>query len=241
MHTRSRRLAPPCALAFLSAALVLAACVGDDPSLVSGPTPGPDGGSQSDGPVGSETAAPVDSGGDTESDAADAARPSVRLVFVTKGAYAATPAGGAGGFDDVCNAAASGSAVGGVKNAKFVAWVSTGAVRAATRAQVLGFTGAFQMPDGTAVAQGGADLLDGTIAAFLDHDENGELRAAGTPWTGTTADGAVDTDGTCADWSTNAAAKLATRGTTTEKNGRWTKSVAGSCGDMNPIYCFQVP
>jgi hypothetical protein len=242
MQIRSRRLAPGLALATVSAVLVLAACVGDDPSLVSSPTTGPDGGGQSDGPVGSETAAPVDGGSDaTESDAADASRPPSRLVFVTSEVFAATPSGGAGGFDNACNAAAARSTKIDVKGGKFVAWVSTATARAASHAQVLGFTGAFLMPDGTVIAQSGADLLDGTIAAFLDRDENGEARAAATPWTGTTADGAVDTDGTCADWTSAAAAKNATRGITTEKNSRWTKSVAGSCADMNPVYCFQVP
>ena len=81
----------------------------------------------------------------------------------------------------------------------------------------------------------------GAVAAFLDQDENGDVRAAGKPWTGTTSAGSLDTDGSCADWTSVVAGKNATQGATTEKNARWSKSVPGPCSASNPIYCFQVP
>jgi hypothetical protein len=242
MHFRRRRFALVLSVTAAVGALLLDACVGDDPTLRDG-TPAADGGGPTaDAPSGIDSSPAADSSpADGAVDGADAAPAAPRFVFVTSKSL--TLSVGINQFDDECRSVAQISQKPDIRAKKFVAWASTTSASAKARIGATSFTGTYMLVDGTPIATSGADLLSGTLLAPINRDESGLLRASASVWTGTTPTGDLDPALNCSDWTDNT--KTATQGALAEKNGRWSKSGAptfcGTVGLDTPIYCFEVP
>jgi hypothetical protein len=242
MHFRRRHFALALSVTAAVGTLLLEACVGDDPTLKDG-TPTSDGGPGGDAPSGIDSSPAADSSlTDGAVDAADAAPPPPRFVFVTSKSFSSNLFG-INGFDNECNMVAQISQKPDIRAKKFVAWASTKSAPAKTRIGATSFKGSYILVDGTPIATSGAALLSGSLLAPINRDESGLQRASASVWTGTTPTGDLDPGLNCSDWLDGT--KTATQGTLSEKNGRWSKSGNPSqCnlpGNDTPIYCFEVP
>jgi len=159
-----------------------------------------------------------------------------RCVFVTKTAYTGN-LGGLTGADDKCNAEAQ--AANPPLPGTYVAWVSDPSIDAPDR----GIADApYRRTDGTLVTDDLNDLLNGSIDAPINHDQDGvQLTGPAVEvWTGTRANG-NSTDVDCLSWSTNDGSFQGTRGDYTKSNNQeWTNGGAGDCSLPKRLYCFQV-
>ncbi len=176
-----------------------------------------------------------------------------RFVFVTSALYAAD-LGGIAGADALCQAHADGAGLAGT----YYAWLAS----SENDAPVVRFeqsTVEYQLPDGTAVASGWDDLVDGQLAVPIDQtEEQSSLLGAGCiagdcAWTSVDATGAFNPDspqGTCSNpklpftnctcdaWmSADSGPGLA--GFPLVTNSVWTNSLAVQCDISMRLYCFQ--
>ena len=101
--------------------------------------------------------------------------------------------------------------------------------------------GAYQLLNGTVIANDWDDLVDGNIAAAIGITELGGavVPAATTVATATDADGdRQQFNGNCLDWSTNSMSQ--TTGIGNEENTvSWSASGAVFCNLPMSLYCFE--
>jgi hypothetical protein len=178
------------------------------------------GGSGGDGGVGGEAGGGA--GGGTVAE---------RRMFVTRAAQNAD-FGGIEGADALCAQEASEAQLEG----DFKAWLST---RSSSVAQRLAPAedAPYVLVDGTLVATGWDDLLDGSIAVEVALDASGERRA-GDVWTGTLATGeSYDVDD-CNGFS-SATTGSGLCGKTSSRGSAWTESAVPPCSTVLRLYCIE--
>lgn len=181
---------------------------------------GPDD-SSTDGSAGSSTGEPI----------------ATRLVFITEGAFFAN-LGGVAGADARCAAEAEAQGHSG----EFLAWISDASVSPTDRFTREG--GAWVLTDGSVVAEGWDDLIDGTLAHPIDLDAEGQPPGDQLAvWTNTSWNGlALAAD--CEGWTSMAFADGGIFGdfAASGEFGQWT-----AWGDPTPfpcentfhLYCFE--
>lgn len=145
--------------------------------------------------------------------------------------------GGVAAATTTCNTAAAG--LGG----SWMAWVSVAGDDAVDR---LTTDGPFRLVDGTLVATNKAALLSGSLSLAINKDEDGHLISGflATCWTGTGRDGR-STGADCNGWTSKADGDLATVGSVSASDGRWTDvydavGSGGGCNSTFKLYCFEL-
>jgi len=144
--------------------------------------------------------------------------------------------GGVDGADALCNTLANNANLGG----SWRSWTSAGSSSPATR-----FTRpnvSYRLLDGTLIANGWNDLVDGELRSPINVDERGVVVSASTEvWTGTGPDGQPLHTGcsgfTSADGS---ATDYAGQGHSDKTDGGWTYVNVQQCSRTDArIYCFE--
>jgi hypothetical protein len=127
--------------------------------------------------------------------------PSSKLVFVTSETYQGN-LGGLAGADELCNQHASSAGLGGT----YRAWLSTGSSSPSTRMTHAAVP--YTLVDGTMIASGWEDLVDGEILRSIDVQEDGlvydkppSCMAALAVWSATDVTGHSIGDETCGGWT----------------------------------------
>ena len=155
---------------------------------------------------------------------------SERRVFVTEavqdGSFGGIPAA-----DGIC---ASEAAAAGL-NGEFQAWLSTMTSPVADR--FVRSTVPYVLVDGTVVADGWDDLVDGSIQAPINLDANGQPRD-GDVWTGTLPSGQPYTGGDCEGF-TDALAGISQCGSTQNTEALWTAAQTPACNTPLRLYCVE--
>jgi hypothetical protein len=162
-----------------------------------------------------------------------------RLIFLSSQPLKGTM-GGLEGADAWCTELASAAGLEG----DFKAWLSTAQLGPAAR--MVHFPGPYRLLDGTLIADGWADLTDGTLAHPIDLDETGLMIPPAQwicegheVWTNTKADGTPRTTSDCGGWQTLEGTSAVGRYTADDHG--WTEAACMSvtCGAELPIYCVQ--
>jgi hypothetical protein len=162
------------------------------------------------------------------------AAPAETRVFVTSAKYDGN-LGGLIGADAECQTLAGAESLGGV----WLAWLGDGTDGPVTR-----FVQAdtpYRLVGGDVVADDWTDLVDGTIAVPIDHDETGtELPAADDMivWTAVFHTGGDPTPVNCTGW-TVADASLVPTGLADKTDTGWTVFAPHDCDEMHRLYCFE--
>ena len=138
--------------------------------------------------------------------------------------------------DSICNERASSAGLPGT----YMAWLSSGSASARDRLDCTHDDVPFVRVDGVTVANDWADLVDGSLTARINRDENGKLyQGWGVQvWTGTYNSGAA--------WTINGG-RHCSGWTSTSGNGRfgwsnnagWTQQNDAPCSGGKRLYCFQ--
>ena len=147
---------------------------------------------------------------------------------------------GATSADAKCTAA-QGSLTG-----TFYAWISdaTTTYQPSTRFSGVGGSYRYVLPSGTVIANGWADLTDGTLAAGINQDASGTAVANGNVWTNVTSagarDGATSNTHACTAWTSNLNTRSANVGTSGSTTASWTDTGGtATCNTTAYLYCFQ--
>jgi hypothetical protein len=151
-------------------------------------------------------------------------------VFVTETLQNAN-LGGIEGADQLCAAQAADANLEG----DFKAWLSTRSSAVAerlTRANV-----PYVLVNGTKVADGWDDLVDGSILAPINLDANGQPHT-GDVWTGTLANGDSYPNDDCAGF-TSSSAGVALCGDSRSTTETWTNRTTPACSVLLRLYCIE--
>lgn len=155
-----------------------------------------------------------------------------KIVFTTSQTVG-TKFGGISGADQICANAALNAHLPG----QYLAWLSASNTDPATR--FVQSTIPYALVNATVIANDWADLIDGTLAAPMDLDENGEPAPVAEVWTGTQTDGTRSTD-TCDDWSSASASSYGLQGVTDRTDPAWTDAYRQFCDRASiRLMCFQ--
>jgi len=157
-------------------------------------------------------------------------------VFVTS-SYFTGNLGGLSSADAQCQSLAASAGHAGT----FRAWLSAGSDKPANRFGLpADFPGHFVLPDGTVIARGFADLLDGALEAPLNVFENGQpALGSNAVWTGTDEYG-NPTSIDCSGWKSSSNSYYGRRGQMSSKIGTWTSYDDTPCNSSGRLYCLQV-
>ncbi|MBS1826472.1 MAG: hypothetical protein JST93_14235 [Acidobacteria bacterium] len=155
-----------------------------------------------------------------------------KTVFIT----AATFTGDLGGLstaDRRCVDEARANGLG----MNYKAWLSTAQYPVSQR--LVPSAGIYRMVDGTIVANGWADLLDGQLFTPVNRTAaNQVVSSTNVVWTGTTAPGGASGED-CNGWTSSSSAVIATAGYSHQMNALWTHAVALGCNAAVRLYCVE--
>lgn len=140
--------------------------------------------------------------------------------------------GGIEGADAICAAEASAAGLQG----EFKAWLSTVSLPVFDR--VTRANGPYVLVDGTIVANGWDDLVDGSILAPINLDAGGVVRA-GEVWTGTLAIGGASFLGDDCAAFTSGTTGVALCGATDSTTSTWTENITPACSTLLGLYCIE--
>lgn len=163
-------------------------------------------------------------------------------VFVTGAPYFNAVLGGLAGADASCQARAAG--VNPPLPGTYKAWLSTGpgANQSPAGGRFRRARGTYTLIDGsTTVANGWADLTDGTLQHAIDMTETGEFTPSGyLAWSNTATNGfEVGGGDDCGEW-TDSFAIFGGTGDIGRVDSRWTYNGGISCNyDEARLFCFQ--
>jgi hypothetical protein len=151
-------------------------------------------------------------------------------TFVTSTLQLGTFGGLAAG-DAICQARADAAALGGT----WRAWLSTSTSN--IRDRIVGTE--YRLVDGTTVVASSLnDLVDGTLANNIDHDETGAL-ATSNVWTGTSDDGTASAS-TCGDWTNASGTGTYGANDLPTASIGWSEQGTTSCGSNSlRLYCIE--
>jgi len=164
-----------------------------------------------------------------------------RRVFISSITHPGGFPAGVTGADEFCQERAEAAGLPG----RFVAWLSTGDTKTQARKRLENAEVPYQLVDGTVVATGFEDLVDGTLAAPINLDEFGTVRnVTNGVWTGTAADGTgagtFNSSARCNKWVSSASGNSGRVGTSSATNNNWTNTGNNvNCDQQNRVYCFQ--
>lgn len=195
---------------------VVAGCGSTDPDA--GGTPSADG-SPIDAPAGGESDGAVE---------IDAATADEKIVFASSTRQSGD-FGGLAGADALCASLAGDAGLAGT----FRAWMSAPGSAAADR---LSRDGApYVRADGVEIAADWSDLVDGSIAAPINRDENGDP-VGGDVWTGTLADGSLAASH-CGGF--DSAGGSGRCGDSNASGSGWTDNFTPPCSSTLRLYCVE--
>ena len=181
-----------------------------------------------------------DDGNQVETDDCDQFCKSIphRVVFVSSALYSGN-LGGLAGADGKCTELAKAAGMDGVK---FKAWLSDSVTTPASRFDA-GFSGVYNLVDGTLVAHGWTELIDGSLAHAIDLDETNNAMPVDTlVWSNTTGVGGLLGGNHCTNWTSASTMINGAYGFSVAVTSAWTNSGnVAACKTANNIYCFQDP
>lgn len=152
------------------------------------------------------------------------------LAFITSTAYNGDFNFDAGDADSYCNWHALIGEIPG----RYAAWISTSTQSVAER----GFLQApYYLLDGTPVADGFSQLLQGGLRHPIDMTESRESPPLAQAWTATAPDGSY-TGNSCGDWFSSGG--VGTVGYSDTTTSEWTAGGTEDCGQEASFYCLQV-
>jgi hypothetical protein len=170
-------------------------------------------------------------------------------VFVSSQTYNGN-LGGLAGADEKCQDLADAAGLDGA----YAAWLSDGSTNAASRLTPSGIP--YELVNETLVANNFADLIDGSLVAPINRDENGVLLSA-RAWTGTAPTGTACYRGNngvctstvpgmdsgvtrslCSNWTTAVPQDQSVTGVA-QVDGRWTLEGDRACTDQERLYCIE--
>ncbi|MCA9715077.1 MAG: DUF4215 domain-containing protein [Myxococcales bacterium] len=165
----------------------------------------------------------------------------VKRAFVSSQLFSGDM-GGLMGADASCQQLADQAGLPGT----YLAWLSTFTTSPAAR--FTHWVGRYVRVDGVVIADDWDDLVDGSLDAPLNLDEQGNPPPNGAPcgmnpravWTNTSADGTKAPGGnTCQGWTSDGAGP-GHHGLWDKLDDTWTDACSGgSCAVLNPIYCVE--
>ncbi|MEZ4450554.1 MAG: DUF1554 domain-containing protein [Nannocystaceae bacterium] len=161
-----------------------------------------------------------------------------KVMFASSVVYSGA-LGGLSGADDKCQVLAGEAQIIGEGRA-FRAWLSDGVKSAAAR--ITHSDAPYILLDGTIVAEGWADLVDGTLAHPIDRNEMNEpVKDFLWAWTGTTPQGLVDPMYTCSGWTSAMNDVKGARGRPDSLTSTWSwvKGGENACVTVQRIYCVE--
>ena len=138
--------------------------------------------------------------------------------------------GGLAGADDKCQNLAGAAGVPG----DYKAWLSDAVTNANDRLKQASVP--YVLVNGQPIASQYNDIVDGTLSAPINIDENGTATAAAV-WTGTNANGTRIPNFTCNSWT--ATAPLGFFGNSNVADGRWSNQNVSGCQGSLRLYCLQ--
>jgi hypothetical protein len=163
-------------------------------------------------------------------------------VFVTSLSYDGN-LGGVTGADAKCQERANSANLGGI----WKAWITTATTIDVANSFVHS-NNPYKLLDGTLIANNWTDLTDQTLLHSINMTEYREVvdrvQNYWNVWTNTGTSGHIydtQTDLTCANWTSNLAARTGRGGSTAETNYRWTASeyTGHQCNTQARLYCFE--
>ena len=95
----------------------------------------------------------------------------------------------------------------------------------------------YVLTDGTRVANNRTDLLDGTLLAPINLDEDSQ-QIDSDVWTGTEPDGTSAAE-TCAQWTIGDNSTRGVCGSTVFTDERWTDNLVPRCNTPLHLFCFE--
>lgn len=160
-----------------------------------------------------------------------------RTVFITSATVTGN-LGGIAGADALCNSLAAASSLPGT----YKAWLSDGTSSPATT-----FTKnySYLLPDGTTiVAYSWADLIDGTLASYIDQNESGSGVTNVLVMTNTNTDGTTIVDAACQNFTSDSEDEYLGLGINdgVGSSADWTTYATGPCLSTfysYRLYCFE--
>ncbi len=128
------------------------------------------------------------------------------------------------------------------KEGTYKAWLSDGLNNPESRFGFAfsGFSGVFELVDGSVIATSWEDLTDGEITHTIDIDETGKEMQFSLIWTNTADWGGLAGAGSCINWTSTDAIKKGLAGANQFTDGQWTEFEPNSCANSARLYCFQV-
>ena len=178
---------------------------------------------------------------------AEVETPDTKTVFATSGRWPGN-LGGLAGADAKCQDAADASPL--VPEGTYLAWLSTdGEGNSPATGRFTESTVPYVRVDGVVVADGWADLTDGSLQATINVDENGDVLPTSSEndyyaWTGTDADGTyagLGAECDCVDWTSIIDVDPVAFGAVRKVDFNWTAQNyrIDDCGHTFHLYCFQ--
>lgn len=157
-----------------------------------------------------------------------------RTVFLTSIAFDGA-LGGLEGADSECQSLADAAGLDGV----FFAWLSDSGRSPATR--FVRGEGPYVLVDGTPIAIGWGDLVDGELDYGIGVEEGGAFAFDPVEaWTNTGPDGhAVDESMSCRDWASADPLPVGGFGDSTRFRDGWSRKDVTNCNTSLRLYCFQ--
>ncbi|MDW8348626.1 MAG: DUF1554 domain-containing protein [Bacteroidia bacterium] len=163
-----------------------------------------------------------------------------KRVFVTSTQHTGN-LGGLAGADNICQTRANAAGLGGT----WKAWLSDGSTSAASR--LVQHTTNMVRIDNVVVANGWADLTDGSIDNPINITELGGTITA-TPdfnntlvFTNTNTSGGIFGSNHCSNWTSTSNSFAPHYGQCTVTNSDWTNwgTIVAQCGLQRRLYCFE--
>ena len=154
-------------------------------------------------------------------------------VFVTASSTHTGNLGGLDGADATCQVAANRAEVPG----RYRAWIGDDGVGPNERFTQSPFP--YVLTNGTVIAQNYTDLTDGTLAAPINIDEDGNQVTFAGVWTGASEDGSGFQGSSCAGWTSLQG--QAAFGFESQTGAGWSANDGQGCDVAYRLYCFEQP
>jgi len=166
----------------------------------------------------------------------DSAEPALPKTVFVSSTQTDGSIGGLAAADAICQSLADAAGLPGT----YLAWLGDHVTQEAPANRFTHALGPYVRTDGVIVANDWDDLVDGTILAIIDHDENQNIVASEDIWTGTAGDGLafVLTSNNCDRWTTNVGDDGVV-GSTDETDSNWTYVGNAPCSEQHHLYCFE--
>ena len=155
-----------------------------------------------------------------------------KIAFITSTTHNGNLGGVVGG-DKICQELAENAGLKG----SFLAWLTDSTTSGEPFNRFNKYPNGYYLTDGTTLANNWSDLVDTSIDANFNVDENEASVGATTVWTNTDTDGTQLGTDHCTNWtSTSTNGRVGTNNSTTST---WTTSATSACTSTLRLYCFE--